>query len=99
MGMGALGSAAVPWSRVEAAQNPVAFLYRVGQSRSRRRKLRVTIERPVSQEAFVEPGLAQALASLPQRQRTAVLLVQGAGWTQAEAAPSSASSSPRSKST
>jgi RNA polymerase sigma factor (sigma-70 family) len=82
----ALGWAWEHWSRVEATQNPVAFLYRVGQSRSRRRKLRVTVERPVSHEMIVEPGLTQALASLSQRQRTVVLLVEGAGWTQAETA-------------
>jgi DNA-directed RNA polymerase specialized sigma24 family protein len=82
----ALGWAWEHWSRIENAQNPVAFLYRVGQSRSRRRKLRVIVERPVSQVLFVEPGLSQALASLSQRQRTVVLLVEGAGWTQAETA-------------
>jgi DNA-directed RNA polymerase specialized sigma24 family protein len=72
------------WSRVEETQNPVAFLYRVGQSRSRRRRLRVAYERPASDDVLVEPGLARALASLSQRQRTVVLLVHGAGWTQAE---------------
>jgi len=74
------------WPRVEAMENPVAFLYRVGQSRSRRPKLRNTFDRPVTQEVLVEPALTRALASLPQRQRTVVLLVQGAGWTQVEAA-------------
>ncbi len=74
------------WSRVEGAKSPVAFLYRVGQSRTRRRKLRVTYERPETHEVFVEPALTQALGALSQRQRTVVLLVHGAGWTQAEAA-------------
>jgi DNA-directed RNA polymerase specialized sigma24 family protein len=82
----ALGWAWETWPRAEEAKNPVALLYRVGQSRSRRHKLRSVFERPVSQEVYVEPGLAQALSSLSQRQRTVVLLVQGAGWTQAEAA-------------
>jgi RNA polymerase sigma factor (sigma-70 family) len=74
------------WPRVKMTQNPVAFLYRVGQSRSRRRKLRVTLDRSASQEVIVEPGLYRALASLSQRQKTVVLLVQGAGWTQDEVA-------------
>jgi DNA-directed RNA polymerase specialized sigma24 family protein len=74
------------WSRVKAAQSPVAFLYRVGQSRTRRPKLRFTYERPTSREVLVEPGLARALASLSQRQRAVVLLVHGAGWTQVEVA-------------
>jgi RNA polymerase sigma factor (sigma-70 family) len=34
----------------------------------------------------VEPKLAAALAGLPERQRLAVFLVFGAGWTQVEAA-------------
>jgi DNA-directed RNA polymerase specialized sigma24 family protein len=71
---------------VEAARDPVAFLYRVGQSRIRRRKVRVVFERPVSEEVLLEPGLSRALASLPDRQRTVVLLVHGAGWTHREVA-------------
>jgi len=74
------------WSRVEAARSPVAFLYRVGQSRTRKRKLRVTYDTPETQEVFVEPRLTQALGALSQRQRSVVLLVHGAGWTQAETA-------------
>lgn len=74
------------WPRVESAQDPVAFLYRVGQSRSRGRKSRVAFERPVSQDIHVEPGLSQALAALSDRQRAVVLLVHGAGWTHGEVA-------------
>jgi RNA polymerase sigma factor (sigma-70 family) len=74
------------WARVESAENPVAFLYRVGQSRSRRRKLRVITERPVSEDILVEPGLSLALMDLSERQRAVVLLVHGAGWTHAEVA-------------
>jgi DNA-directed RNA polymerase specialized sigma24 family protein len=74
------------WTRVESAENPVAFLYRVGQSRSRRRKLRVVFERPMSQDVLVEPGLSRALAALSDRQRAVVLLVHGAGWTHGEVA-------------
>ena len=67
------------WPRVESADNPVAFLFRVGQSRSRRRKLRVVFERPASQDILVEPGLSRALGALSDRQRAIVLLVHGAG--------------------
>jgi DNA-directed RNA polymerase specialized sigma24 family protein len=74
------------WPRVESAENQVAFLYRVGQSRSRTRKLRVLFERPASQDVLVEPGLSRALAGLSDRQRAVVLLVHGAGWTHGEVA-------------
>lgn len=48
--------------------------------------MRVVFERPASQDILVEPGLSQALAGLSDRQRAAVLLVHGAGWTQGEVA-------------
>jgi RNA polymerase sigma factor (sigma-70 family) len=37
-------------------------------------------------EPLVEPGLPVALAGLSDRQRTAVVLVHGAGWTLTETA-------------
>lgn len=74
------------WDRVEGLENPVAFLYRVGQSRSRSHKLRTIFERPGAHELHAEPALARALSSLSKRQRAVVLLVHGAGWTQGEAA-------------
>ena len=74
------------WPRIKSMQDPVPFLYRVGQSRSRGRKLRVVHERPESHDVRVEPGLSLALAALSERQRAVVLLVHGAGWTHAEVA-------------
>ncbi len=74
------------WARLSSVKNPVAYLYRVGQSKQRERRVRHTFERPQSDDPFVEPGLAEALASLSERQRVAVMLVHGAGWTHAEVA-------------
>jgi RNA polymerase sigma factor (sigma-70 family) len=82
----ALGWAWQHWSRIEDVRNPVAFLYRVGQSRTRDRRRRVLVERPHVVDPVFEPGLGAALAALPERQRVAVLLVHGAGWTHAEVA-------------
>jgi DNA-directed RNA polymerase specialized sigma24 family protein len=42
--------------------NPVGFLYRVGQSRSRVRLRRPISERPVVEDPWVEPRLMSALA-------------------------------------
>jgi RNA polymerase sigma factor (sigma-70 family) len=67
-------------------RNPGAYLYRVGQSRSRMRLRRTLFERPASQEPWVEPGLLQALGALPPSQRVAVVLVHAHGWTPSEAA-------------
>jgi DNA-directed RNA polymerase specialized sigma24 family protein len=82
----ALGWAWQHWSRLEQVRNPVAFLYRVGQSHTRDRRLRVLVERPQESDPVFEPGLDAAIAALPDRQRVAVLLVHGAGWTHAEVA-------------
>lgn len=62
--------------------NPIGYLFRVGQSRTRPRQtalLPVTAQRL---EPYVEP----ALASLSETQRTAVVLVHGCGWTYTEVA-------------
>ena len=74
------------WERVQAMSNPVGYLFRVGQSKVRKRKTPVVFARPEESEVFVEPALAQALARLPERQRLAVLLVQGEGCTLKEVA-------------
>ena len=69
------------WSRVRRMTNPVGYLYRVGQSRSRPRKRRALAARSHSEEVWAEPGLEQALAKLTERQRVATVLVHGFGWT------------------
>jgi RNA polymerase sigma-70 factor (ECF subfamily) len=71
---------------VESMANPVGYLYRVGQSRVRRRKEPVVFVRSETAEHLVEPNLPAALAALPERQRMAVVLVHAEGWTLREAA-------------
>lgn len=78
------------WDRVRVMHNPVGYLYRVGQSRARRGIFRrpppLAVERPVQTSGWYEPGLPDALAALPGRQRAAVVLVHGFEWTIAEVA-------------
>jgi DNA-directed RNA polymerase specialized sigma24 family protein len=78
------------WDRLADVEHPVRYLYRVGQSATRRfvakpipARLGVTLE---SRFPDVEPGLLPALARLSEQQRTVVLLVHGYGWRQAEVA-------------
>jgi DNA-directed RNA polymerase specialized sigma24 family protein len=72
--------------RLEKLTNPVAYLYRVGQSRTRLRRVRVLHSRPEWSEPWVEPALHRGLAGLSERQRVAVVLVYGYGWTFPEVA-------------
>jgi DNA-directed RNA polymerase specialized sigma24 family protein len=76
------------WERVEVMENPAGYLYQVGRSRARRRKLpRPTFpEVPRGDAPWVEPGLAGALARLTENQRTAVWLIHGFEWTLDETA-------------
>ena len=74
------------WSRLSHVEDLTGYLYRVGQSRTRRSKSPVLFERTSDGQPIYEPGLAAALASLPERQRVAVFLAHGAGWTHAEVA-------------
>jgi DNA-directed RNA polymerase specialized sigma24 family protein len=74
------------WPEVLEKTNPVAFLYRVGQSRSRARKQGRLPSPATMQLPDVEPALIPALQALPQQQRAAVWLVHGCGWTYAECA-------------
>jgi DNA-directed RNA polymerase specialized sigma24 family protein len=74
------------WARVSAMQHPVPYLYRVGQTRTRRRKSRVVFDVPETGVPWVEPALPAALAALSERQRVAVALVFGFGWQLGEVA-------------
>jgi RNA polymerase sigma factor (sigma-70 family) len=77
------------WHRVRRMDHPVGYLYRVGQSRTRRlrRPLRVSWARDsVPEMPELDPRLPSALAALPARQRVAVLLVHGYGWSHTEVA-------------
>jgi DNA-directed RNA polymerase specialized sigma24 family protein len=76
------------WDTLETMTNPVGYLFRVGQSRSRRYRRR-TVGLPAvpsSEAPDIDPRLPVALARLSHQQRAAVLLVHAHGWTQTEAA-------------
>jgi DNA-directed RNA polymerase specialized sigma24 family protein len=67
-------------------RNPAAYLFRVGQSRTRAPRQRRVFERPVADEPWVEPKLGSALMALSERERAAVIMVHGAGLSLGEAA-------------
>jgi DNA-directed RNA polymerase specialized sigma24 family protein len=76
--------------RLLSMQNPLGYLFRVGQSSARRmhrwgRTLRLTAE-PFVTDDVVSPELLPALEALPARQRVAVLLVHGYSFSYAEVA-------------
>lgn len=75
------------WSDMDRIEHPVAYLYRVGQSKTRPRlRPRPRFEPPRTDPPWVEPALPAALERLSRHQRIAVVLVHSMGWTQAEAA-------------
>src|SRR3990172_648757 len=73
------------WDRIRSLENPAGYLYRVGYRWALRAKTRgravVLPEPSQSMTGWVEPGLVRALGSLTERQRTAVMLIEGYGWT------------------
>jgi DNA-directed RNA polymerase specialized sigma24 family protein len=77
------------WDRIQTMDNPIGYLYRVGRSRGRWgfRRSRVVHEiNPTNDSPWVEPALPAALGRLSSRQRTAVMLIKGYGWTYQEVA-------------
>lgn len=82
----ALGWAWEHWDQARNLDNKVAYLFRVGQSKSRDRKAPVTFERGESNDPWFDPGLAPALGSLTEHQRVAVVLVNGFDWKLREVA-------------
>jgi DNA-directed RNA polymerase specialized sigma24 family protein len=75
------------WNRVEAMDNPIGYLYRVGQSRSRTRMDgHLPTPDPHGRVPVVEPALGPALAELSEQQRTTVVLIHGCDWTYQEVA-------------
>ena len=74
------------WENVGTMANATGYLYRVGQSRTRERLKRPLFVRPEHPEPWFEPSLAPALETLTERQRVAVVLVHGFGWTMREVA-------------
>jgi DNA-directed RNA polymerase specialized sigma24 family protein len=82
----ALGWAWEHWSRLDRVTNKVGYLYRVGKSSIRTRKVPITFARSEHSDPWFEPSLAPALSALSERQRTAVVLVHGFRWTLREVA-------------
>lgn len=82
----ALGWAWQNFGRVKEIDNKVAYLYRVGQSKSRSRKTPFVFERSDSHEPWHDPGLAPALEALTEHQRISVVLVNGFDWKLREVA-------------
>jgi DNA-directed RNA polymerase specialized sigma24 family protein len=74
------------WQRLQHIANLPGYLFRVGQSRSRRKRQPVLFDVGGDAEHSFEPGLPKALAALSQRQRLAVVLVHGYGCTLREVA-------------
>jgi DNA-directed RNA polymerase specialized sigma24 family protein len=81
----ALGYAWEHWDRVRAMANPVGYVFRVGQSRTRTRKSGLLPAPADVGLPDIEPALVPALLALPEGQRSAVWLVHACGWTHAEA--------------
>jgi DNA-directed RNA polymerase specialized sigma24 family protein len=78
------------WDRLAGVSNKVGYLYRVGQSASRRFVVRgVPHAGPLAASSRlpdVESGLIPALGALSEQQRTVVLLVHAFDWSQTEVA-------------
>jgi RNA polymerase sigma-70 factor (ECF subfamily) len=74
------------WERVGQMACPAGYLFRVAQSRSRGRRDGLLPGPDPHRLPDVEPRLGEAMRSLPERQRSAVWLVHGCGWTYAEVA-------------
>ena len=76
------------WDRLQHITNLPGYLFRVGQTRGRRRRQPAAALFDIGErgEYSFEPGLPKALAALTQRQRLAVVLVHGNGYTLREVA-------------
>ncbi len=77
------------WDKMTRTTNPAGYLYRVAARRVwrlRSRQVPLLREIPTDQEQRTEPKLDPALKSLSRRQRMAVVLIDGFGWTYQEVA-------------
>jgi DNA-directed RNA polymerase specialized sigma24 family protein len=75
------------WERLREMANLPGYLFRVGQTRgTRSRRQPLLHDRSTWPEYQFEPGLPAALALLSERQRLAVVLVHGYGYTLHEVA-------------
>ena len=76
------------WERLAPMDNPVGYLYRVGRSAASRwnRPARMFPAVDRATTPWIEPGLADAVGSLSEKQRTVVLLLHAYDWTMTEVA-------------
>jgi RNA polymerase sigma factor (sigma-70 family) len=75
------------WDRLSGMANLPGYLFRIGQTRGIRRKRQPVVhDSPSWPEYHFEPALPAALAALSARQRLAVVLVHGYGYTLQEVA-------------
>jgi DNA-directed RNA polymerase specialized sigma24 family protein len=74
------------WPRLREMDNPVGYLYRVGQTcgsreHERRRRVDLLVEGPVTGPATVDVDLQRALLCLRPADRVAVLLIHAHGYS------------------
>jgi DNA-directed RNA polymerase specialized sigma24 family protein len=76
------------WEKIQATSNPAGYIYRIGRRRASRvrRPLLLFNETPVYDPGPPEPCLTPALGHLSKQQRTAVVLIDGFGYTHREVA-------------
>jgi DNA-directed RNA polymerase specialized sigma24 family protein len=79
------------WERARALENPIGYLYRVGQTAASRDRPRDLVVGRVAADVTTdsvdtEPRLMAGLQDLSTQQRAAVLLVHGYGYSLREAA-------------
>ena len=87
----AMAYAVEHWPRLRVMDNPLGYLYRVGETRGRRLARRwapldVLVEEPRTEDGVVDVDLQRALVRLKPAQRVAVVLVHGHGHSYREAA-------------
>ncbi|MEM7339628.1 MAG: sigma-70 family RNA polymerase sigma factor [Actinomycetota bacterium] len=78
------------WDRVQTFDNPVSYLFRVGQTHARRDASRASRRLGGDSSAWempaFEPKLSTSLGSLSEQQRVTVWMVHGLGYSQVEVA-------------
>lgn len=77
------------WHRVSTLDNPIGYVFGIGRNKARRlarRRRPVFVDVPEQLVPRVEPGLPDALAALPERQRITVTLLHAYGWKMTEVA-------------
>lgn len=83
--------AAENWDRLKPMDNPIGYLYRVGQTRGERlarrwRRIGLLVVEPVTNDVVVDVDLQRALTRLRSEQRVAVVLVHAHGYSYQDAA-------------